>query len=75
MKTGYASPLIGKSLLEARVRERTGASVIAILRGGKAIPNPQPEERIAADDTLMVVGDREQVGRFGDLLRGPGRDG
>ena len=70
LKVGAPSPLAGKSLLEAAVRERTGASVIAILRNGKAIPNPQPAERIAAGDTLMVVGDREQVGRFGDLLRG-----
>jgi TrkA domain protein len=72
MKVGTGSPLGGQSLLEAAVRERTGASVIAILRDGKAIPNPQPDERIAAGDTLMVVGDREQVGRFGDLLRGAG---
>jgi TrkA domain protein len=71
MKAGAASPLAGRSLQEAAVRERTGASVIAILRNGQAIPNPQPTERIAAGDTLMVVGDREQVGRFGDLLRGP----
>jgi TrkA domain protein len=70
MKVGAASPLDGQSLMEAAVRERTGASVIAVLRGGRAIPNPQPDERIAAGDTLMVVGDREQVGRFGDLLRG-----
>lgn len=75
MKVGAPSPLAGKSLLEAAVRERTGASVIAILRSGKAIPNPQPDERIAAGDTLMVVGDREQVGRFGDLLRGAGPTG
>jgi TrkA domain protein len=72
MKTGAASPLVGRSLQEAAVREKTGASVIAILREGKAIPNPQPDDRIAAGDTLMVVGDREQVGRFGDLLRGAG---
>jgi TrkA domain protein len=72
MKTTAASPLVGKSLQEAAVRERTGASVIAVLRAGKAIPNPPPDERIAAGDTLMVVGDREQVGRFGDLLRGGG---
>ena len=70
MKVGAASPLQGKSLLEAAVRERTGASIIAILRDGRAVPNPQPDERIAAGVTLMVVGDREQVGRFGDLLRG-----
>jgi TrkA domain protein len=75
MKTGNTSPLIGQSLMEARIRERTGASVIAILRSGQAIPNPHPEERIAAGDTLMVVGDREQVGRFGDLLRGAVRTG
>jgi TrkA domain protein len=75
MKVGAASPLNGKSLLEAAVRERTGASVIAVLREGRAIPNPQPDERIAAGDTLMVVGDREQVGRFGDLLRGAGPTG
>jgi len=75
MKVGAGSPLAGRSLAEAAVRERTGASVIAILRDGKAVPNPQPDERIAAGDTLMVVGDREQVGRFGEMLRGAGQPG
>ena len=70
MKVGAGSPLAGQSLQEAAIRERTGASVIAILRAGNAIPNPQPQERVQAGDTLMVVGDREQVGRFGELLRG-----
>ena len=75
LKVGAGSPLAGQSLAEAAVRERTGASVIAILREGNALPNPQPDERFAAGDTLVVVGDRAQVGRFGDLLRGSGRDG
>jgi K+/H+ antiporter YhaU regulatory subunit KhtT len=75
MKPAPGSPLVGKSLQEAAVRERTGASVIAILRAGQAIPNPPPGERIADGDTLMVVGDREQVGRFGELLRGTLRTG
>jgi K+:H+ antiporter subunit KhtT len=70
MKAAPGSPLVGQSLQEAAVRERTGASVIAILREGQAIPNPQPGERVQPGDTLMVVGDREQVGRFGELLRG-----
>jgi TrkA domain protein len=70
MKVRAESPLAGKGIGEAAVRERTGASIIAILRGGKALPNPQPQEVIAAGDTLVVVGDREQVGRLGDLLRG-----
>ncbi|MDB4950810.1 MAG: TrkA-C domain protein [Gemmatimonadetes bacterium] len=63
------SPLEGRSLLESAIRERTGASVLAIFRGGEALANPQPEERIVAGDTLMVVGDREQAARFRDLLR------
>jgi TrkA domain protein len=75
LRVGAGSPLAGQSLAEAAVRERTGASVIAILREGNALPNPQPDERFAAGDTLVVVGDRAQVGRFGDLLRGPGASG
>jgi len=65
-----SSPVAGCSILEAGVRERTGASIIAILRGGRALPNPQPEDRIEAGDTLMVVGDRQQVSRASALLRG-----
>jgi TrkA domain protein len=75
LRVAAGSPLAGQSLAEAAVRERTGASVIAILREGNALPNPQPDERFAAGDTLVVVGDRAQVGRFGDLLRGPGASG
>ena len=70
MKVEPTSPLAGMTLLEARVRERTGASIIAVLRDGAATPNPQPDQRIEAGSTLMVIGDREQVGRFGTLLRG-----
>ena len=64
------SAIAGHTLSEAAIRNRTGASVIAILRDKKAFPNPQPDARIEAGDTLMVVGDREQVTTFGDLLRG-----
>jgi TrkA domain protein len=68
-KVDEASPLKGKTIQEAAIRQKTGASVIAILRGGKAHPNPQPDEEIRPGDTLMVVGDREQVTRFLSLAR------
>jgi TrkA domain protein len=64
------SPLAGKTLQEAAIRQQTGASVIAILRSGRAQPNPQPSERIEAGDTLMLVGDREQVARVSAMNRG-----
>ena len=72
MKVRPGSPLEGQTIGGAAVRERTGASIIAILRGGAAVPNPQPGETITPGDTLVVVGDREQVGRLGALLRGQG---
>lgn len=72
MKVRPGSPLEGRSIGESAVRERTGASIIAILRNGAALPNPQPGEAIRPGDTLVVVGDREQVGRLSALLRGDG---
>ncbi len=66
LKVEEGSPLAGKTIQEAAIRKQTGASVIAILRGGRAFPNPQPSDRMEAGDTLMVIGDREQV----DLFRG-----
>ena len=58
------SPLAGRTLHDAAIRQRTGASVIAILRDGRPRPNPGPEEAVKAGDTLLVVGDRQQVQRF-----------
>jgi TrkA domain protein len=71
LKVAPESPLAGKTLEEAAIRQQTGASVLAILRGGKAHPNPQPNEPILVGDTLMVIGDREQVSRFAQECRGP----
>lgn len=70
LKVEPTSPLAGKTLEELAIRPRTGASVIAILREGKARPNPQATDRIEAGDTLMVIGDREQVSRVVELNRG-----
>ena len=69
------SPLADKSLAETRMREVTGASIIAILRGGEARPNPQPDEVLRAGDTLLVVGSRDQVRRAGEAVRAGGTRG
>ncbi|HEX5870685.1 MAG TPA: cation:proton antiporter regulatory subunit [Longimicrobium sp.] len=70
------SPLADQTLADTRMRERTGASIIAIIRGGEARPNPQPDEALRAGDTLMVIGSRDQVRRASEAVRGGGpRDG
>jgi TrkA domain protein len=58
------SPLAGRTIQESAIRKRTGASVIAILRDGRPRPNPGPADVMEGGDTLLVVGDRQQVQRF-----------
>lgn len=69
LKVDPGSALAGKTLERAAIRQQTGASVIAILRDGKARPNPQPSDVIEEGDTLMVIGDREQVARFANICK------
>ena len=53
------SPLVGRTLAEARLRQEVGVSVIAIQRGDEVIENPDGETEIRAEDTLVVLGSRE----------------
>ncbi|UWG46431.1 K+/H+ antiporter YhaU, regulatory subunit KhtT [Halanaeroarchaeum sp. HSR-CO] len=62
------TPVVGNTLREANLRERTGISVIAIQRGETTIPNPDPTTEISADDILVAIGTREQHQAFADLL-------
>jgi len=51
-----------KTLADLAVRRKTGASVIAILRGETIIPTPDPyKERIQPGDQLVAVGTRSQI--------------
>ncbi|MBX0295784.1 cation:proton antiporter regulatory subunit [Haloarcula nitratireducens] len=54
------SPLAGQTLADAKVRQRTGASVIAIQRDSETLPNPGPEETVAAGDILVTLGTRDE---------------
>jgi TrkA domain protein len=54
-----ASRWNGRPLGTTRLRTLTGASVVAILRGLNAIPSPAAAFRLAAGDTLVVIGTRE----------------
>jgi TrkA domain protein len=49
----------GRHLGDTQLRTRTGASIVAVLRGPSAIPSPQPGFRLAGGDTLIVIGTRE----------------
>ena len=50
------SPYVGRTIGDARVRTRTGVSIVALLREDQAIPAPGPDIEIVSGDYLVVVG-------------------
>jgi TrkA domain protein len=58
----------GRPLGSTQLRTRSGASVVAILRGSNSIPSPAAAFRLAGGDTLVVVGTREGADAAAALL-------
>jgi CPA2 family monovalent cation:H+ antiporter-2 len=56
------------SLADLELRARTGASILAVDRGGTTSPNPPPSFAIRAGDRLLVFGGSETVARTRELL-------
>ncbi|AKF07230.1 cation:proton antiporter [Sandaracinus amylolyticus] len=55
------SEVVGRSLAETQLRTRTGVSAVAIARDEDVLPNPSPTTRLRADDSIAVIGAREQI--------------
>jgi TrkA domain protein len=62
------SPAIGLSLADAKLRARTGVTVIAILREPEPVSGAQPEDIVQQGDTLVGVGKAGQFAEFRRLL-------
>ena len=62
------SPYIDRPLRATRIRSRTGAFVVAVLRDGKVIASPGPDTILAAGDVLVVVGTRSGLDAVTQLL-------
>jgi len=56
-----ASPLSGKTLAQAEIRERYGANVVTIERGDTIIDMPRKNEILMPTDIVTVIGTEEQV--------------
>ena len=65
------NPLIGRTLADANLRARTGASVIALLREGELMANPKSMTRFQAGDRIGLVGDKEEIEAVENLLSEP----
>jgi TrkA domain protein len=62
------SPYGGRTIGDARVRTRTGVSIVAVLRGEHAIPAPGPDLQLAPGDYLVVVGTTRGIEEVVELL-------
>lgn len=68
LETG--SPLVGQSLGGSQLRRKTGASVMAVLRHGKAVVSPDVDTLFEAGDTLLLIGSSEQTDAARALIAG-----
>jgi TrkA domain protein len=51
-----SSPFKGRPLGDSQIRTRTGASIVAIMRKGAALPSPGPDFVLAPGDLVVIVG-------------------
>lgn len=70
MTIGEDAAAVGHSIEELQVRSRSGMSVVAIVRGKETITGPDPGEVLAVGDRLVVVGRRDDLPTFIDLVLG-----
>ena len=61
------SPLVGKSIKEAAVRTKTGASIVAIVQENLFQYNPQADYAFQEGDIVAIVGNQSQMNEFKKL--------
>ena len=62
------SPLVGRTLADANLRSRTGASVVALLREQHLMANPKSMTVFQPGDRIGLIGDREEIETAEKLL-------
>ena len=68
LRLPLGSPAIGGTVVTLNIRAKTGASVVAVHRGGKIHRNIGPDWEFAVDDILVVIGEQPQIAALKDLL-------
>ncbi|MFG1705784.1 cation:proton antiporter regulatory subunit [Nonomuraea sp. M3C6] len=62
------SPYVGRPMGEARVRTRTSASIVAVVRGGQVFASPGPGFVFGAGDVVVVVGSEDSTAEVAGIL-------
>lgn len=62
------SSAVGTTIREGEYRTRTGASVVAVVRGDQSVPAPEPEFAFCSGDVAVAVGTVEGLAELRSLL-------
>ena len=66
---GPASDLIGKTLIDSQIRQRFGVVIVAIKKPTREMVfNPTPTEKLESEDTIVVIGKKEDLKRMNEVL-------
>lgn len=67
-RIGAASPLVGTSLRDGVLRDRSGASMLMIKRGEEVVPNPDPVWELREGDIVLLLGTPAQLAAAAGLF-------
>ncbi|MBL8181119.1 MAG: cation:proton antiporter [Blastocatellia bacterium] len=62
------SKLSGKTLVDSKIREKSGASIVAISRPSGLISNPSPQTTLKQGDVIGLIGDEGQLKKAAEIL-------
>jgi CPA2 family monovalent cation:H+ antiporter-2 len=68
LRVEEGSPMVGKSLLELKLRKKYGVTVLAVRRDSQTFPNPDVEMPFFVDDVLYVMGIPEKLTKSAKLF-------
>jgi TrkA domain protein len=62
------SRFVGATIAEGAFRTRTGASIVAVIRGTTTVPAPEPDHRFQAGEVIVAVGTTEGLAQLREVL-------
>ncbi|PDO09661.1 MAG: potassium:proton antiporter [Candidatus Reconcilbacillus cellulovorans] len=60
---------INKTIADLQIRQKTGATVLALVEKHRQKINPGPDDRLLPEMTVVVAGERKQIRSFKHLLQ------
>jgi CPA2 family monovalent cation:H+ antiporter-2 len=62
------SQLVGVRIIDSKLREQTGATIVAVTRGGYTCYSPNPYSTMFPDDNVLLLGEKHQINDAIELL-------